>query len=40
MIPVTQQHESIGFDSKVRQPGNAFLYRCPSPHGKDWNNRD
>ncbi|MDR2346820.1 MAG: hypothetical protein LBE18_12225 [Planctomycetaceae bacterium] len=40
MIPVKLQLEPSHFDSKVRQPGQAFLSVCPSPHGKDWKNRN
>ena len=38
MIHVNLQPEPSEFDAKVRQPGNAFLARCPQPSGKQWRN--
>ena len=36
MIPVTPAPEPPDFDSKVRQPGTAFLTVTPYPTGRQW----
>lgn len=36
MIHVDLKPEPLDFDARVRQPGNAFLERCPNPKNKDW----
>jgi len=36
VIPVRQQPEPAGFDTKVRQPGRAFLHRHPQPAKRQW----
>lgn len=36
MIHVDLKPEPTDFDTRVRQPGNLFLQRCPNPKSKDW----
>ncbi|MEA5039514.1 MAG: hypothetical protein VB086_06710 [Clostridiaceae bacterium] len=36
MIHVDLKPEPTDFDTRVRQPGNAFLESCPNPKNKDW----
>jgi hypothetical protein len=36
MIPITLKPEPANFDADVRQPGNRFIARCPSPTNKHW----
>jgi uncharacterized protein (TIGR02646 family) len=36
MIRINQQPEPNNFNSKVRQPGQDFLQRYPTPRGRDW----
>ena len=40
MIPVTPAVEPSDFDTKVRQPGAAFLKKTPCPSARDWKRHD
>lgn len=39
MIPVTLQHEPVGFQTLIREPGIRFLNEFPNPTDLQWKNK-